>query len=82
MYKELRDQALHALWAIISCAPVILAPNPITGAWAGFAIGLVREVTEEGEISLAALNRALGSWRDLLGWSAGGAIIGLVGMLA
>jgi hypothetical protein len=80
--KELRDQAAHAAWAIISLAPVILAPNPVTGAWAGFAIGLVREVTEEGELSLDAVRRALGSVRDLLGWSAGGAIIGLIGLVA
>lgn len=76
--KELRDQSLHALGAILCLLPVALLPNPLAGALSGLGVGLVRELTEEGEVSLAALKRALGSRLDLSFWALGGAIVGLI----
>jgi hypothetical protein len=76
--KELRDQAAHAGAALIILILFGLAPNVLTGALAGFGIGLVRELTEEGKISLAALKAALGSKLDLSFWALGGAIAGLI----
>ena len=74
----MRDQAAHAGAAFIILIVFGLFPSIITGAIAGFGIGLVRELTEEGEISLAALKAALGSKLDLSFWALGGAIAGLV----
>lgn len=79
MTKELRDQSAHSAAAVVALLPLALAPCLLTGAWAGFCIGIVREVTEEGEISVAALKRALHSRLDLAFWTLGGAFAGLAG---
>lgn len=76
--KELRDQLAHAGAAILCLLPVALFPNILTGLVSGFLAGMIREVTEEGEVSLAAIRAALGSWKDLCGWSLGGLIVGLL----
>lgn len=76
--KELRDQALHCAAALLCLLPVAMAPNIITGAISGLCCGLIREITEEGEVSLAALRNALGSKLDLTFWALGGAIAGLI----
>lgn len=78
MGKEIRDQALHCAAALLCLLPVALAPSIITGAISGLLVGLVREITEEGEVSLAALRSALGSKLDLSFWTLGGAIAGLI----
>lgn len=76
--SELRDQAAHAGAALIILLPFGLVPGILTGALAGFGLGLIREVTEEGEVSTGALRRALGSRLDLSFWTLGGAIAGLI----
>ena len=76
--KEYRDQAAHAAAAFAVLILFGLLPCILTGAIAGFGIGLVRELTEEGEVSLAALRAALGSKLDLSFWALGGAIAGLI----
>lgn len=76
--KELRDQSAHCAAAILCLLPVALAPNILTGLLSGFLVGLVREITEEGEVSLAALRHALGSRLDLSFWALGGAIAGII----
>jgi hypothetical protein len=76
--KELRDQLAHAGAAILCLLPLAIAPNFIGGILSGFLVGLVREVTEEGDpVSVDKLRAALGSWKDLCGWSLGGLILGL-----
>jgi hypothetical protein len=77
-FKELRDQAAHFTAAVVVLLPVILFPCFLTGALSGFGIGLVRELTEEGEISLNALHGALSSRLDLTFWTLGGALAGLL----
>jgi hypothetical protein len=79
--KQLVDQSAHAAAAIVGLAPLALWPSPLTGAWAGLLMGLVRELTEEGNISLAALRHCFTgphSRLDLLGWTIGGVIAGLI----
>lgn len=79
--KEYRDQTAHfaAAFLIVALANLLGANvGPLPGALIGFAPGLVREITEEGEVSLAALLRALRSHRDLLFWTLGGAVAGLL----
>lgn len=78
--KEIPDQGAHAFAAF---AFVILARlmgaeiPPHAGAWIGFTLGLVREITEEGAINLEALKGALGSRLDLTFWTLGGGLAGL-----
>jgi hypothetical protein len=76
--KELRDQFAHAGAALGILLPVALLPCILTGALAGLCCGLIREITEEGEVSRAALKRALNSKLDLSFWTLGGAIAGLI----
>lgn len=77
--KELRDQAAHALTLCVLLLPVLLWPNVITGAWAGFIAGMIRETAEEAPaISLGSVIAALGSVRDLTCWTLTGAAIGMI----
>ena len=72
MIKELIDQTAHALSAVFIFLIFSLG-GYIGGAIAGFLVGLVRELTEEGAtVTLDAFKRAILSWKDLLFWSIGG----------
>lgn len=79
--KELRDQSAHMAVAAFALAPAIYWPNPFTYAWAGFCMGLVREVTEEGPpVTLATVVAAVTqgrSWLDLSFWTLGGFAVGV-----
>lgn len=75
---EVRDQAAHAGAAILALLPAALAPGALTFAWAGFCLGLVREVTEEGApVTLGRLRAALRSYSDLAFWTLGGLLVGM-----
>lgn len=45
--KEVRDQLAHMVWAAFVLGPVMIWPSVMAFAFAGFMVGLVREVTEE-----------------------------------
>lgn len=79
--KEFIDQAAHYTVAMLVVGlPQLAGPTEISvvgGAFIGFMLGLVREVTEEDEVSLAALGEAIQSKRDLLWWTLGGLVGGL-----
>jgi hypothetical protein len=75
--NQLRDQAAHFSVSLLVLLPFAIAPGFLTGALAGFAMGLVREVTEENAVSLDALRAALGSRLDLAFWTLGGATAGV-----
>lgn len=76
--KELRDQAAHFGAGLVFALPLAIDVNPLTGIIATGGYGLVREVTEEGApVTLAKVRAALRSWKDLLGWSLPGLLIGL-----
>lgn len=77
--NETRDQLAHAAVVIIALLPLLLQPHFVTGIWAGLVIGLLAEVKERGSsITRASIRDALGSWKDLGGYSFGGLIIGIV----
>jgi hypothetical protein len=79
MNKQIRDQLAHAGAAFLCLLPLAIAPNIIGGILSGFLVGLVREVTEEGDpVSIDKLRAALGSWKDLLGWTLGGLVLGII----
>ena len=84
MTRELRDQSAHfgAGFLAICIANLMGADiGPAAGAFLkGFA-GLVREITEEGEVSWSTFKRALGSRLDLTFWALGGLSAGTLGSL-
>lgn len=47
--KELRDQSAHALFAFLVLSPLLIWGNIACACWAGFWIGSLREITEEGD---------------------------------
>lgn len=76
--KQLRDQSAHFIAAIIILALPALC-GPFGGALAGFAIGLVREATEEADtVTPRALWNALHSVLDLTFWTLGGLAAGVL----
>lgn len=79
--SERLDQSAHVAGAVLALTPAAAFPNPITFALAGFGLGLVREITEEGEVTLASLKAALGSRLDLTFWTIGGFLAGLIGAI-
>ena len=78
--KQIVDQAAHTLLGLTFLLPVILLPNPITGAISGAFYGLVREVTETSKtFSWANLKEAVsdrGSQVDVAFWALGGLLGG------
>lgn len=70
--KQLLDQSAHMLAAAAILAPVLLWPGLIGGALYGLGAGLVREITEGGNV----LSRD--SLLDLLFWAIGGALAGAI----
>lgn len=80
MKKEIRDQSAHFAggFLVVLIAQLLGAEiGVLSGLVIGLAPGLSREITEEGEVSLAALRRALRSCLDLSCWALGGAVGGL-----
>lgn len=86
MNKELRDQAAHAAVSMITILPIVVClgshagfvATTLAGIWAGLSAGMLAEVKERGStVTWSAVKAAAGSWRDLCGYAAGGALIGL-----
>lgn len=83
--RELKNGLYHAGWAIVTLLPVALFPNAYGFTVSGFLAGLIRETTEEqnktygvhSSFRFEMVVDALGSWRDLLGWTLGGLILGV-----
>lgn len=78
--KELIDQPAHMLAAAIILAPAMLWPSVAAFAWAGFAAGAVREVTELGtpftfhKLAVAIETSKL----DLAFWTLGAALAAVI----
>lgn len=66
------DQIAHFSIAFGVVAMLVSFPGMLTGGLAGLALGLVREITEDGAFY------SKGSLVDLLFWSIGGTAAGLV----
>lgn len=80
MHKEFRDQSAHMLAASVVLAPAMLWPSVASFAWAGFAVGAVREITEAGHpftFHKAALALET-SKLDLAFWTIGAALAALI----
>ncbi len=77
MKKELVDQTIHFAVPYLVLSLLHLAPHLLTYAFAGFVIGLIREITEEGNpVTLPKLRKALQSYSDLTFWILGGLAAG------
>ena len=72
MRKELIDQTAHIGFAFL-CFVVFSLESIAFGFVAGVMIGMIREVTEEGErVSISDINNAAKSYKDLFFWGVGG----------
>jgi hypothetical protein len=78
MNKQILDQSAHFIAAVaILSMPALW--GWFGGALAGFAIGVVREATEEADtVTPRALWNALHSVLDLSFWTLGGLVAGLI----
>lgn len=78
MSNNLIDQPAHFGAACVALLPAALWPNPLSFAWAGFCLGMIREITEEGApVTVSKVVHAVHSWRDLLFWTLGGLFAGV-----
>ena len=79
--KDLIDQSSHAAVAFVATAAILIAPGILTAALAGFLMGLVRELTEEGTKVTGQAFRNVWASRnskiDIAFWTLGGALAGL-----
>lgn len=66
--QEAGDQALHVLAAVV--VATLARTDWLGGAFVGLGLGLVREVTEGGNVV------SKGSIRDIVFWTLGGALGG------
>ena len=74
MKKQYIDQGSHFAAALLILL-MFYYGGIIGSALAGFGVGFVRELTEEGDrVTLAAAKAALGSWLDLSFWTLGGVV--------
>lgn len=79
--KELRDQSAHfaaAFLVVATCKVLGASIGPLAGLLIGFALGFVREITEEGEVTLTSARAALRSKLDLIFWTLGGTAGGMI----
>ena len=76
--KEVIDQSSHVVVAILVF--ILFTLGGYFGALlAGFIMGMIREVTEEGAtVDVDKLLSAIKSWKDLLFWSIGGLLAKLI----
>lgn len=79
--RPIIDQLAHFLTAIVVLIPFAIDHNFLTGAWAGLCMGMIREITEEGDVSLSSLHnvfRSPPSRMDIMFWTFGGFFVGVV----
>ena len=71
---ELRDQSAHMTSAIVALTPLLLYPAWWSAAFAGFMLGMSREIGEERPpLTLAKLGRVFANQKfDLTFWTLGG----------
>lgn len=71
--KQVIDQGMHGLVALLALVPAMLWPNPITAGLGGFIIGALAEVKEEGAhtsfMKVLAVVKSKGNWADLAGYT-------------
>lgn len=65
------DQVAHFVIAFLVVSMVLAYPGIVSGGAAGFAMGLIREVTEDGPVN------SPGSLLDLVFWTLGGVVAGV-----
>jgi ABC-type molybdate transport system permease subunit len=78
--QEARDQLAHIAVSVVSVAPVITVPSVYSAAFAGFMLGLNREVGEQqAPLTFAKLVKVFATQkRDLSAWTFGAAAYWLV----
>lgn len=83
--RPVLDQTAHFGAALVGLIPIIVHPSAFTGALAGLAMGLVREVTEQGPlvkpVFFVNAFRSPGHRLDVTFWALGGFVAGLIGWM-
>ena len=76
--KQLFDQSSHMAVAMLFLSPLIAAPSLLTAMFAGLGLGLLREITEEGNpVSWEKVKAAVSGTNskvDIAFWSLGAAL--------
>jgi len=72
MKKQIIDQSAHVTAAFVVLMPLLVYPHVLSAALTGFGLGLIREVTEGGNVF------SPNSLLDMAFWAAGGALAFLV----
>ena len=71
--RKILDQAMHASWAFIALAPIVLIDGILGGALSGLLLALPRELVDQWPV---------GNWKntllDLTFFVVGGALAGLL----
>lgn len=79
MKKQVIDQTAHFVAALAILSLVLWVKHPLACALAGYLMGMIREVTEEGPlVTLATITKAEQSYMDLAFWTGGGLAAGLI----
>lgn len=84
--RPVLDQTAHTVAGAILVSPVLFWQNPITGAWATFCAGMVREYTEwqldprhgPSPFSGPGAVNSSGSREDLFYWTLIGFVLGWI----
>lgn len=79
--RPILDQVAHVGAAVLALTPLALWDGALPGAWAGFCMGMVRELTQVGKLvevsSFRQVFSSNGHRLDLAFWTLGGAAVGL-----
>lgn len=79
MKKEFVDQIAHIFVFLAIVGIPAISSSILSCAISGFLFGLFVEIKERGSvITVGNIKRALRSWKDLLGYTIGGIILGLL----
>lgn len=77
---QARDQLAHFATVLFGLLPFALFPCVLSGMWAGFVMGMVREVAEAGNpVTWGKIKGAVvrsDAPLDLTFWTLGGAVVG------
>lgn len=80
--KPILDQVAHVAGGIVGTLPLLLHQGALTAAWAGFCMGFVRELTEQGKlVTWTTFKSALRGWqskKDVIFWASGIGILAFV----
>lgn len=79
--KQLIDQSAHLFGAIVIVGPLIISPSIFSSLWAGFGIGIVRELSQNNkQVTWDGIKKIVtpGSLLDIFFWTMGAGLFYIV----